>query len=102
MSGYNCSTQRREWTFTSAVLQQHHNTRYQQDVEIYNKTNQFIDIKNLWIGNRNEAAQIDNFYAFAQNGYMLLPKSYYAITTNAEILKSQPFFIPKNEFFILL
>jgi hypothetical protein len=66
-------------------------------VEIYNKTNQFIDIKNLWIGNRNEAAQIDNFYALAQNGYMLLPKSYYAITTDADILKSQyTVFYPKN------
>ncbi len=66
-------------------------------VEIYNKTNDYIDVKNLWIGNRNEAAQIDNFYALAPNGYMLLPKSYYAITTNAEILKSQhTVFYPKN------
>ncbi|MEY3188599.1 MAG: hypothetical protein RIT41_1134, partial [Bacteroidota bacterium] len=29
-------------------------------IEIYNKTNQFIDIKNLWIGNRNAGNLIDN------------------------------------------
>lgn len=58
-------------------------------IEIYNKTNQFIDIKTLWIGNRNEAAQIDNFYELAPNGYMLLPNNYYAITTDATALKNQ-------------
>lgn len=60
-------------------------------VEIYNKTNQFIDIKNLWIGNRNAGNLIDNFYPMADSGYMLLPNKYYVVTTNSEIIKQQYF-----------
>jgi len=58
-------------------------------VEIYNKSSQFIDLKNCWIGNRNAASQIDNFYAVAPLGYMLLPNSYYVITTNDALLKKE-------------
>lgn len=58
-------------------------------VEIYNKTNQFIDLKNVFIGNRNASGLIDNFFEIAPNGYMLLPNQYYAITTNSQILTEQ-------------
>ena len=70
-------------------------------VEIYNKTNQFIDIKNLWIGNRNAGNLIDNFYPMADSGYMLLPKNYYVLTTNPEIIKQQ-YFVQNNHHFITL
>ncbi len=67
-------------------------------VEIYNKTNQFIDVKNLWIGNRNANSLIENFYPLAQNGYMLLPNSYYVITTNQSFIKQQYNVVNKNNF----
>lgn len=68
-------------------------------VEIYNKTNQFIDIKNLWIGNRSAGNLIDNFYPLADSGYMLLPQNYYVLTTNPEIIKQQ-YFVKNNNNFI--
>jgi hypothetical protein len=70
-------------------------------VEIYNKSNQFIDIKNLWIGNRNVGNLIDNFYPMADSGYMLLPQNYYVVTTNSDIIKQQ-YFVQNNHHFITL
>jgi len=70
-------------------------------VEIYNKSNQFIDIKNLWIGNRNAGNLIDNFYPLADSGYMLLPQNYYVLTTNPAIIKQQ-YFVQNNNHFITL
>ena len=67
-------------------------------IEIYNKSNQFIDIKNLWIGNRNAGNLIDNFYPIADSGYMLLPQNYYVLTTNPEIIKQQYFVQNSNNF----
>ena len=70
-------------------------------VEIYNKTNQFLDVRNLWIGNRNADNLIDNFYPLADSGYMLLPNNYYVVTTNSEIVKQQ-YFVQNNNNFIEL
>lgn len=70
-------------------------------VEIYNKTNQFIDIKNLWIGNRNSTGLIDNFYQLAPSGYMLLPQNYYVITTNDIAIKNQ-YLVKNNKNFIVV
>lgn len=67
-------------------------------VEIYNKTNQYIDVKTLWIGNRNSTGLIENFYPLAQNGYMLLPNSYYVITTDQSSVKMQYNVVNKNNF----
>ncbi|MFZ4797885.1 MAG: lamin tail domain-containing protein [Bacteroidia bacterium] len=70
-------------------------------IEIYNKTNQFLDVRNLWIGNRNTDNLIDNFYPLADSGYMLLPNNYYILTTNSEIIKQQ-YFVQNNNNFIEL
>jgi hypothetical protein len=67
-------------------------------IEIYNKTNQFLDIRNLWIGNRSSDNLIDNFYPLADSGYMLLPNNYYVVTTNSKIIKQQYFVKNKNNF----
>lgn len=67
-------------------------------IEIYNKTNQFLDVRNLWIGNRSSDNLIDNFYPLADSGYMLLPNNYYVITTNSEIIKQQYFVQNSNNF----
>lgn len=56
-------------------------------VEIYNKSNWFIDIKDVFIANRNASGLIDNFYNLADSGYMLLPHSYYMVSTDENIVK---------------
>lgn len=58
-------------------------------VEIYNKTTHFLDLKEVYIGNGSAARSIDDFYPIADSGYMLAPKEYYVISTNAHIIKQQ-------------
>jgi hypothetical protein len=55
-------------------------------VEIYNKSNQYIDLKNVLVGSRKAGGLIENFYEIAPEGYMVLPNQYYAITTSSQIL----------------
>lgn len=58
-------------------------------VEIYNKSNLFLDVKNVFIANRNSSGLIDNFYNLSDSGYMLLPNSYYIVSTDENIIKQQ-------------
>lgn len=60
-------------------------------VEIYNKKNEFIDLKNLFIANRDASGMIADFHPIADSGYMLLPNEYYAITSDKKILEQQYF-----------
>lgn len=66
-------------------------------VEVYNRTDLFVDIKDVFIANRNTSGLIDNFYNLADSGYMLLPHSYYIISTDENIVKQHYQVInPKN------
>ncbi len=56
-------------------------------IEIYNKSNLFVDIKDVFIANRNASGLIENFYNLADSGYMLLPNNYYIISTDENIVK---------------
>jgi Lamin Tail Domain len=68
-------------------------------VEIYNRSDKVVDLKNMFIANTNADNSINDFYQISSNGFILFPKSYCAISENSEVLKQQ-YFSPNPKCFI--
>jgi len=60
-------------------------------VELYNRSDKVIDLKNCLIANTNTDNTINDSYQIAPDGFILFPKSYCAISENSTVLKQQYF-----------
>ncbi len=61
-------------------------------VEIYNRSDKIIDLKNLRLANWDlESQNISNVKELAPDGYLIFPKEYYVLSTNSAIIKKQYF-----------
>lgn len=49
-------------------------------VEIANRTDKVLDLKNIWIANTNEQQEVHDFYPLHKDGLMLLPYQYIVFT----------------------
>jgi hypothetical protein len=59
-------------------------------VEIYNRSNKIINLKNLQIANTNpDTGEIDQIAPAATTDYLLLPSAYIALTEDADDVKSR-------------
>ena len=59
-------------------------------VELYNNSDKIIDLKNLFLASWDEEDQNwDNIKEIAPLGFLVFPKEYYILTTDAEIVKQQ-------------
>jgi Lamin Tail Domain/CHU_C Type IX secretion signal domain len=63
-------------------------------VEIYNRSNKIIDLKQLYIANRSTTAAVANIKQISSGNYLLFPQDFMVITEDAELIKAQ--FICKN------
>jgi hypothetical protein len=58
-------------------------------VEIYNRSNNIINLKQLYIANRNSAGVVSSIAQLSNNDYLLFPQDFMVITENPDIVKSQ-------------
>jgi hypothetical protein len=66
-------------------------------VEIYNRSDKIIDLKNLRLANwDSEIQNLSNVKELAPDGYLIFPKEYYVFSTNSAIIKKQ-YFVKKPE-----
>jgi Lamin Tail Domain/Bacterial Ig-like domain len=63
-------------------------------VEIYNRSNKIIDLKQTYIANRSSAGIISNIKQLSADNYLLFPQDFIVITEDAAIIKRD--FITKN------
>jgi Lamin Tail Domain/CHU_C Type IX secretion signal domain/Bacterial Ig-like domain len=63
-------------------------------VEIYNRSKKIIDLKQLYIANRNTAGVISNIKQLSADNYLLFPEDFLVITEDPSIVKRD--FITKN------
>ena len=63
-------------------------------VEIYNRSNKIIDLKQTYIANRNAAGVISSIKPLSAENYLLFPQDFMVITEDAAIIKRD--FISKN------
>ena len=56
-------------------------------VELYNRSNKMINLKNIHIANLNTFGVIDNIIALPNEGYLFFPKQIIAFTTTSSIVK---------------
>lgn len=63
-------------------------------VEIYNRSNKIIDLKQTYIANRNSAGVISNIKQLSFENYLLFPQDFMVITEDPSIIKRD--FITKN------
>ena len=63
-------------------------------VEIYNRSNKIIDLKQTYIANRNAAGVISSIKPLSAENYLLFPQDFMVITEDAAIIKRD--FITKN------
>lgn len=63
-------------------------------VEIYNRSNKIIDLKQLYIANRNTTGVINNIKPLSADNYLLFPQDYMVITEDPSVIKRD--FITKN------
>lgn len=57
-------------------------------VEIYNRSNQIIDLKNAYIANRNTIGALGSITQLSTDGYLFFPGEYLALTTDANNIKA--------------
>jgi hypothetical protein len=62
-------------------------------VELYNRSERIIDLKNLQIATVDEDNAIDQPHIISNEGYLLLPEAYCVLTTSAIVLKDQ-YYVP--------
>lgn len=67
-------------------------------VEIYNRTDKIISLKNWSLANIDGAGKIANLKTIATTDFILQPKQFLLITRNAKIVESQYFKFVKNNF----
>ena len=65
-------------------------------VEVYNKSDKVLDLKKLWISNRNSAGDIANSRQISDRSRLVLPGEFCAINTNNENIKNT-YFVPNEE-----
>ncbi len=63
-------------------------------VEIYNRSNKIIDLKQTYIANRNTAGIVSSITQLSAAPYLMFPEEFLVITENADWVKSS--FITKN------
>jgi hypothetical protein len=63
-------------------------------VEIYNRSNKILDLKQTYIANRNSAGVISNIKQLTADNYLLFPQDFIVITEDPFIIKRD--FITKN------
>jgi hypothetical protein len=63
-------------------------------VEIYNRSNKIIDLKQTYIANRNTAGVISNIKQLSADNYLLFPQDFMVITEDPAIVKRD--FITQN------
>lgn len=63
-------------------------------VEIYNRSNKIIDLKQTYIANRSSTGVISNIKQLSADNYLLFPQDFMVITEDPSILKRD--FITKN------
>ena len=56
-------------------------------VELYNRSNKIINLKNIHIANLNTSGVIDNIVGLPDDGYLFFPKQLLAFTTNSSMVK---------------
>lgn len=57
-------------------------------VEIINRSNKIISLRNVYIANRNTSAVISNITQLSTEDYLLFPKEYMVLTQNAALVKT--------------
>lgn len=66
-------------------------------VELYNRSDKVLDLKRLWLSNRNANGDPDNSSQIAPISRLLLPKEYCAVSTDIQDLKNNyTIFYPEN------
>ena len=70
-------------------------------VELYNRSNNIIDLKQLYIANRNTAGAISNIKQISTESRLLFPQDFVVITESPSQAQSQ-YFCPHPENFIKL
>lgn len=63
-------------------------------VEIYNRSNKIIDLKQTYIANRNSAGTISSIKPFSADNYLLFPGDFMVATEDPQLVKRD--FITKN------
>jgi len=63
-------------------------------VEIYNRSNNIIDLKQLYIANRNNLGVTSNIKQLSTDSYLFFPQDFMVITEDPAIVKRD--FITKN------
>jgi Lamin Tail Domain len=63
-------------------------------VEIYNRSNKIIDLKQLYIANKSTTGAVANIKQISSDNYLLFPQDFMVVTEDAELIKAQ--FICKN------
>ncbi len=63
-------------------------------VEIYNRSNKIIDLKQTYIANRSSAGAVANIKQLSADNYLLFPQDFMVITEDPSIVKRD--FITKN------
>lgn len=58
-------------------------------VELYNRSDKNIDLKDVRIANRNDLDSIDNVKFVSETSYLLFPESFVVLTTDPEIVQEQ-------------
>jgi hypothetical protein len=56
-------------------------------VELYNRTTKVIDLKNIYIANRNSAGTISSITQVSTENYLLFPEEFIVVTSDASIVK---------------
>ena len=56
-------------------------------VEVYNRNNKIIDLKNIFIANRNAAGAISSIAQLSAENYLFFPGDFIVITSDASIVK---------------
>lgn len=56
-------------------------------VELYNRSNKIINLKNLFIANLNALNEIDNISSITTEDILFFPKDYYVLTENGAAIK---------------
>jgi len=56
-------------------------------VELYNRSNRIINLKNLFIANLNALNEMDNISSITTENILFFPKDYMLLTTNAAVVK---------------
>jgi len=65
-------------------------------VELYNNGHACINLKNLYIANRNNLKEIDNIVSVEQEDYLFFPDEYIVITENQSVLQ-RDYYVPNSK-----